>query len=592
MISRSIVAKLWITILAFVLIIFLIFNMFIFNYFENYYADLEAGYLENLNVELKLVFHMMRTGEFADNFNFYKQTFIIIEQIISANGTLLEVADTDDQGLLILETSRLIPAHLKLISEKLGDVTRLTSMNYSDLIRDRSSSYDFFVLTYPIYDHDGKIFKTLVFFQSLKSMHVLINDLRRLLLLFVMVAALFTTVFAFLLSYRVAQPIREMTSAAKRLSLGDFKTRVKVIHNDEIGQLGDSFNQMAHRLEENMLVLSSEKDKLASVLSSMADSVITLNTQGEIIMINPPGERLLNWSDQAPEFLTNMLHELLEKGKNIERMEHLDGKSLIVIMAPLFFGEHISGAVTLLRDVTYEQKLFDLRQDFLTNVSHELRTPISMIRGYTEAIIDNVVRDRDELNEIINIIYEESLRVGRLVNDLLDLAGMEFELNDLKYTEINIKRVIDKVIKKFVLVDNAKNINIIADYDELPDFRMEIDVDRIEQVLTNLIDNAIRYSEQDGLIRIKANLKSEEQLMLEVIDYGLGIIEEDIPFIFERFYKTDKARTRGHSGMGLGLSIVKNIIDSHKGSITVHANKPKGLVFTIILPIKKKIVED
>lgn len=547
--------------------------------------------MENLKDEISNVFAQITVDQVSDNFNFYKQTFIIIEQIISANGTLLEVADADDQGLLILEMQRLTPAHIQLISENLGEVTRLTSMNYSDLVSDRSSSYDFFVLTYPIYEHDGEIFKTLVFFQSLKSMHILINDFRKWLLLFVIIAALFTTVFAFLLSRRVAQPIREMTGAAKQLSLGDFNTRVKVIHDDEVGQLGDSFNLMAERLEENMLALTSEKEKLASVLSSMADSVITLNTNGEIIMINPPGERLLNWSNQVPDFLINMLHELLDKGQNIERMEKLDGKSLIVIMAPLFFGSHISGAVTLLRDITYEQKLFDLRQDFLTNISHELRTPISMIRGYTEAIIDDVVKNPEELNEIVNIIYEESLRVGRLVNDLLDLAGMEFELQDLKYSEINIKRVIDKVMKKFLLLDNEKNITLAADYDDLADFNIEIDVDRIEQVLTNLIDNAIRYSDQDGTITVAANLKSDHQLKLEVIDSGAGIKEEDIPFIFERFFKTDKARTRGRSGMGLGLSIVKNIIDSHKGSITVRANKPKGLIFTIVLPINKKITD-
>lgn len=561
--------------------------MFIFNYFENYYADLEAGYLENLNVELKLVFHMMRTGEFADNFNFYKQTFDVIEEIISANGTVLHVVETDEAGLLMLGESGLKQEHIELLSGQLGEIVRVTAMTYSNIFTYEASSYDFFVLTYPIYNSNGEAIRTLVFFQSLGSMHVLINDLRKWLLIFVLAAGLLTTVFAFLLSYRVAAPIREMSSAAKQLSLGDFRTRVEVTSSDEIGELGESFNLMASRLEANMLALSSEKEKLANVLSSMADSVITLNTSGEIIMINPPGEKLLSWSNQVPEFLLTMLNEVLDKRTNIERTEKLEGKSLSVIMAPLFFGEEINGAVTLLRDVTYEQKLMGLRQDFLTNVSHELRTPISMIHGYSEAIIDGVVTSHEELAEIVKIIHEESLRIGRLVNELLDLAGMEFELNALHYSDANIKRLIDRVVKKFLLLENNKNIKLVAQYEQMPDIKVEIDVDRIEQVLTNLIDNAIRHSEVNGEIKIVARMKSDDNFIIEVSDVGEGMKEEDIPFVFERFFKSDRARTRVNPGMGLGLSIVKNIITNHHGSISVRSNKPHGTVFTIILPVKQ-----
>ena len=561
--------------------------MFIFNYFENYYADLEAGYLENLNVELKLVFHMMRTGEFADNFNFYKQTFDVIEEIISANGTVLHVVETDEAGLLMLGESGLKQEHIELLSGQLGEIVRVTAMTYSNIFTYEASSYDFFVLTYPIYNSNGEAIRTLVFFQSLGSMHVLINDLRKWLLIFVLAAGLLTTVFAFLLSYRVAAPIREMSSAAKQLSLGDFRTRVEVTSSDEIGELGESFNLMASRLEANMLALSSEKEKLANVLSSMADSVITLNTSGEIIMINPPGEKLLSWSNQVPEFLLTMLNEVLDKRTNIERTEKLEGKSLSVIMAPLFFGEEINGAVTLLRDVTYEQKLMGLRQDFLTNVSHELRTPISMIHGYSEAIIDGVVTSHEELAEIVKIIHEESLRIGRLVNELLDLAGMEFELNALHYSDANIKRLIDRVVKKFLLLENNKNIKLVAQYEQMPDIKVEIGVDRIEQVLTNLIDNAIRHSEVNGEIKIVARMKSDDNFIIEVSDVGEGMKEEDIPFVFERFFKSDRARTRVNPGMGLGLSIVKNIITNHHGSISVRSNKPHGTVFTIILPVKQ-----
>lgn len=304
-------------------------------------------------------------------------------------------------------------------------------------------------------------------------------------------------------------------------------------------------------------------------------------------MINPPGENLLLWEKKPPKFLLEMLKDVLENGTNVTNIVKLNGKILSVIMTPLFFGDELNGAVTLLRDVTYEQKLNKLRQDFLENVSHELRTPISMIQGYSEAIIDDIVITSDDIKELTNIIYDESVRMGRLVNELLDLAGMEFELNQIEYGKIDIRKLIDKVIRKFLSLENEHNITLVSDFDNLPEMLIEIDIDRMEQVLTNLVDNAFRHTAMDGTITIRAKLKSEDKILIEVEDTGEGIPEEDIPFVFERFYKADKARTRGHSGMGLGLSIVKNIVNNHDGNISVSSKLGEGTKFSIILPINR-----
>lgn len=589
MFFRSVVGKLWVTIIAFVAVLFLILSFFIFRYFEGNYSSIQKQYLYNLEYELSVVLSENPDIDLDKNNSNVKQTLKIIEEIINSYGTILEIADVDENGNLVIINSRFSIDEIGLVSKNIGEIVRITNMSYTDLFNSQSNNYDYLGLAYPLYDEDNNMNSALVFYQSLSKIHELTNDLRKLLLIFVLIASVFTTSFSFFLSYRITSPVRQMQKAAIQFAKGDFRTRVKIRTSDEIGDLAVSFNQMASRLEETVLALSSEKEKLANVISSMADSVITLNTKGEIIMINPPGENLLLWEKKPPEFLLEMLKVVLDNRSNINNIVKLNGKILSVIMTPLFFGEEVNGAVTLLRDVTYEQKLNKLRQDFLENVSHELRTPISMIQGYSEAIIDDIVVTSDDIKELTNIIYEESVRIGRLVNELLDLAGMDFELNQLQYGKIDIKKLIDKVIKKFLSLENENNITLVSDYETLPEMLIEIDIDRIEQVLTNLVDNAFRHTLKDGKIIIRAKLKSKDKILIEVEDSGEGIPEEDIPYVFERFYKADKARTRGHSGMGLGLSIVKNIIDSHDGNISVTSKKDNGTTFSIILPIDRNL---
>ncbi len=582
MIFRSVIAKLWVTIISFIAILFLILSFFIFRYFDNHYSTVQSNYLYNLEYELSLILEENSISDMGE-----KQE--IIEEIISAYGTILEVAEVDEDGNLIVKNSQFSKEDIKLVSDNIGEIVRITNMSFTDIFNNKNNNYDYIGLAYPLYDENNSMTNALIFYQSLNKIHILTNDLRQLLLIFVGVASVFTTLFSFFLSYKVTSPVREMQKAAVQFAKGNFKTRVNIRTSDEIGDLALSFNQMASRLDETVLALSSEKEKLANVLKSMADGVITLNTQGEIIMINPPAENFLLWEKRPPQFLLEMLNVVLENGTNVNNIINLNGKILSVIMTPLFSGNVVNGAVTLLRDVTYEQKLNKLRQDFLANVSHELRTPISMIQGYSEAIIDDIVNTSDEIKDLTNIIYDESLRIGRLVNELLDLAGMEFELNQLQYSKIDIRKLIDKVIRKFSSLENEHKISLESNYDTLPDILIEIDIDRIEQVLTNLVDNAIRHTNYDGKITIKAKLKSDNKILIEVEDSGEGIPEEDIPYVFERFYKADKARTRGHSGMGLGLSIVKNIVQTHGGNISVTSKIGKGTTFSIILPIERNI---
>lgn len=255
-------------------------------------------------------------------------------------------------------------------------------------------------------------------------------------------------------------------------------------------------------------------------------------------------------------------------------------------MNPLYDARAVRGAVAVLRDMTEERRLDKMRKDFIANVSHELRTPIAMMQGYSEAIIDDIAQTHEEKKDMAQVIYDESLRMGRLVNELLDLARMEAGHLSLNKSEVEIGSFIERIVKKFKGLANEKQIKILAEMDQ-PHAVLFFDPDRMEQVFTNLVDNALRHTPQGGEVRIIQRTGGEKGTVFEIKDTGVGISAEELPFVFERFYKVDKARTRGRAGTGLGLAIVKNIIYGHGGKIEVMSKLGQGTTFTFFLPAKK-----
>jgi two-component system, OmpR family, sensor histidine kinase ResE len=324
----------------------------------------------------------------------------------------------------------------------------------------------------------------------------------------------------------------------------------------------------------------------------MADGVITFNKAGEIIVTNPPAQQFIkawekeqeinNDTSKIPQKLINLINDAVANETEQTGEISFQGKYWTVIVTPQFDEQSIRGAVAVLRDMTEERKLDKLRKDFIANVSHELRTPIAMLQGYSEALMDDIAASEQERKEITTVINEESQRMGRLVNELLDLARLESGQMRLYKENVEIKPFIERISKKFMGVAKVSNVRLEIQVETMKKV-YTFDPDRIEQVLTNLVDNAIRHTHEDGLVRIIVK-DSEKGLQVEVSDNGSGIPEEDLPFVFERFYKADKARTRGRSGTGLGLAIVKNIIDAHQGTIYVKSKIGQGTTFVFVLP--------
>lgn len=421
------------------------------------------------------------------------------------------------------------------------------------------------------------------------------------------VGFLLTTFFAFFLLTQITQPLREMRDAADQIAQGDYTARVAIRSSDEIGELANTFNSMASEIDTLIRILEHERDHLSSVLRSMTDAVISFNAEGGVILTNPQGKHLLeewnatDWNEgeprgkgegEVPEPLKDTFQSLIRKG--VERTDKINVQNQVysVVMTPLISSEGIRGAVAVLRDVTEEYRIEKLRKDFVANVSHELRTPLSMVQGYSEALLDGIAASPEERNELVQVIHDESLRMGRLVADFLDLARMEAGHLDMNYQELDVNALIGRVYRKFLALTKDRNINLTRSEDRNDLILNEADPDRLEQVLTNLLDNAIRHTPAGAGIRIEAGKRNGsrgEEIVLKVADEGQGIPPEDLPFIFERFYKADKARKRDHKGgTGLGLAIVKNLVEAHGGKITAASGQGVGTTFTIHLPVKGK----
>ena len=582
---RSVVGKLWFTILLLVSFVLLILTVLLLEFFENFNTQ---------QVENDLAATAVRVVKILEEYDASDRTLKLSSRMLDDSKDILIVYDNmdsfsseaDPSGQLLSLQTVLEDGDLSKVLEKGASATKKKSHN-------TPAESEYIVVGEP-FENGGKMGAVYVS-QSLDSMRNTAESTTKFIILAAGVAIILTTIFAFFLSTRITAPLRKMREAAFEVARGKFDTKLPTPSSDEIGALATAFNQMGRQLKYNMNALSQEKENLASVLSSMADGVITINIDGTILATNPPADRFIQYwfNDQkGNKDNSNVPPELMQLFRNsIESEQEQVGDVQIgdhywvIIVSPLYNNKNTRGAVAVLRDMTEEHKLEKMRNDFIANVSHELRTPISMLQGYSEAIVDDIAQSQEEKRELAKIIYDESLRMGRLVNDLLDMARMEAGHINLHYETIELKPYLDRITSKFAGLAKEKGVLIELHVND-GDTAWNLDPDRIEQVLTNLIDNAIRHTPTRGEITIRQNIIHGSLLHLEVKNTGPGIPAEDLPFIFERFYKADKARTRGNSGKGtgLGLAIAQNIVKAHKGEISVESSEGKETTFSFTIP--------
>ena len=429
-------------------------------------------------------------------------------------------------------------------------------------------------------------FSGVFIYQDLKTIEDTNNAITIIILITAIVFFIVSTIFAFFLSNRITKPLRKLSTQAINVSNGDYSQKTTVNTKDEIGELSYTFNNMSYKIQEHIEALSTQKNIRDRLFNSMIEGVVGLNDKSEIILSNKMADQILPTIDKSiySEIKNQINATFHSKGTEFNEYA-INSKYYVFIMSYIdrIQQDGRSGIVIIIRDMTNEHNLDQMKKDFIANVSHELRTPISLLQGYTESIVDGIVTEPNEIKESLSIVLDETKRLNRLVNELLNVARMDAEGLTINKEIQPIMPLLRKIQLKYrqQAQDLELNIDLLPNINE--DDLWNYDADRIDQVLTNLIDNATRYTHPGDSITITANKDSQYQI-LNINDTGSGIAPEHLDHVFDRFYKVEASRTRGKQGTGLGLFISKMIIQEHGGIISVESTVNKGTTFIIKLP--------
>ena len=591
MLSKSVIGKLWLTIVFLFTIVLAFLMVLLLQFYHNYYLDEVNSNLKKTNENLLKVFTEHGLSEdtisFAYESNVEDIDFIILldngELYVSSKNIDKEMAKEfikNNEGLKIPISKGKSVFETIHLPKEFGWDDKTQGIIFGTPIKLNHTS--------------GAIYS----YQSLALIDKSVKTITTYIFLAIGIGIVLTTFLAFFLSTKVTRPLREMRDMSLEISKGNFNQEIPIQSNDEIGDLTVTFNEMSRQMKMSITGLNQEKEHLASILKSMNGGVVTLDADGEILLSNSQAETFIrychfekNKSLQATNYtqVPEVILDLFQRVKLTESDQVTDvsfqGHDWTITMSPLYHIDNIRGAVAIIRETTEEIRLDKLRKDFIANISHELRTPMVMLQGYSEAIIDDIAETQEDKREMARIIHDESLRIGRLVNDFLDLARMEAGYNQFDIHLVEIKPYLEKIAYKFHGLANEKNISVTVKV-ESDDIKAHFDPDRIEQVFTNLVDNAIRHTNDGGSVEIIQETTKKGN-NFHVKDSGAGISDDDLPYVFERFYKVDKARTRGKTGTGLGLSIAKNIVIGHNGIITVSSKLGEWTKFSFFIPEKE-----
>ncbi|KGE16305.1 two-component system histidine kinase PnpS [Paenibacillus wynnii] len=410
---------------------------------------------------------------------------------------------------------------------------------------------------------------------------------------------------ATLVSYKVASsmtsPLEQITRVARRITDLDYDARVTMKRKDEIGQLATAINAMADSLQTQLKTIRDNEDLLQSVLDNMTGGILMVNETGQVALLNRAAERMLDVDNNEMSGrsflelkrhyeLTRLVEDGISRKEPIheERSIYNPGERIIRLDGvPMTQDGSYRGMLFLLQEVTDIRRLEKMRSEFVANVSHELKTPVAAVKGFAETLLGGGVTDEKTARSFLQIIYDENERLNRLIGDILELSKIESKRAHLVCSPIHLSTFFDSVLETMSKVAEKKKISLSAEVPE--ELFIEGDEDKLRQIFMNLLSNAINYTHDGGNVRVIAVNKQKEDgsesVVFTVRDTGMGIPRKDLPRIFERFYRVDKARSRSSGGTGLGLSIVKHLVELHRGVISVESNLGIGTSFLLELPL-------
>ena len=422
---------------------------------------------------------------------------------------------------------------------------------------------------------------------NLDAIYTTLSKTTMIIVRAILFASFFTVFISFLIAKTISEPIEDIARKALLLGEGDFSNKVDVKSDDEIGDLARIFNVLTDKLRYNINEVFKEKNKMETIIEYMNDGLIAIDLAGEIIHINSKAKILLKIDDSKALF--NQINDVLNIEEILENQSYVgiqniqSGESILKIDYLPFEddSENNIGLVFVIRDITEREKLDRMRKEFVANVSHELKTPLTSIKSYSETLIDDVY-DQEITKKFLNVINSEADRMDRLVRDLLQLSNFDASFADVRIENNDWLVLIENILLKLRPSYQIKNQQI--------DLRRKInetigqfDYDRMEQVMINILSNAIKYTPDGGIIDIILD-DDQEFFSIEVIDNGMGIPESELKYIFDRFYRVNKARSRKLGGTGLGLSIAKEIVELHGGVIIINSTLNEGTRAIVKIP--------
>lgn len=530
-----------------------------------------------------------------------------IRKILSEvnNNNISEIRVIDSQGV-VRGTSNF--DNRNMIGQKTTDqavkTTLVNNRSHTENVYDNSNHTRYYVNIIPLVDNNNNNVVGVVYLRaSLESVYSNINSITLIYLSAALITIVIGLLLAIIISQEITRPIEEMRKQTLRIARGDFSGQVRVMGNDELGQLAGAVNNLSVRVEEAQESSDSERRRLDSVLSHMSDGVLATDRRGNVTIVNNMTLQLLG-VDHEDELIGKTIIDVLDirHDYTVRQLVNSEQKEMILDMSNsgsnlilnAYFSPiqresgFVSGLVCVLHDVTSQQKEEQERKEFVSNVSHELRTPLTSVKSYVEALSDGAWQDKEIAPQFLKVVQDETERMIRMINDLLRLSRMDAGTTKLNLEYVNINELFNYILDRFDMIikkeeDPKSKKYTIERFFTKKDLWVEIDTDKFTQVIDNIMNNAIKYSPDGGVITARL-LETHNHVIMSISDQGLGIPRKDLGHIFDRFFRVDKARSRKQGGTGLGLAISKEVVNMLGGQIWVDSVEDKGSTFYISLP--------
>lgn len=562
-------------------------------------GQLEKNFQDSITNSITLLDYNAREEIIKNSDNSVKLQNDIRELLVDysrASSNLIEVRIVDDKGK-ILGTSNL--NNQGIVGQKSNDplVKRTLSLGTTSedkIYKDESNKNNRVWVNVSSIKNKGQVIGAIYLVADIESVYKQVDDITNIFITGTLIAMIITAVLGILLSRTITKPIVEMKRQAYAMARGNYSRKVKVYGVDEIGELADSFNTLTKRVQEAQAMTEGERRKLSSVLAYMTDGVIATDRRGKVILINTPAEKMLRVKHESAN--GRSIIDVLDIGDTyqFEDLMEVDGSLTMdrsTLDKPYVLRANFSviqretgfnnGVIAVLHDITDQEKVDQERRDFVSNVSHELRTPLTSMHSYLEALSDGAWEDKEIAPRFLEVMQNETERMIRLVNDLLKLSRMDGGREQLEKSFVNFTDFFNHIIDRFEMM--KKETIMFKRHIPREPVIIEIDEDKVMQVLDNIISNANKYSPDGG--RISFYLKKfEDEIEVSIADEGLGVPDEDLANVFDRFFRVDKARSREMGGTGLGLAIAREVIEAHGGRIWAERNKNKGTIIKFTLP--------